>query len=141
MFHKSTAVRLLLVVWLSGCVAYAYAGSSEVTSAAAQCTIDLDFDGQVDTVVLIENQEVYELVALLKRDAGYQAFVLSTARQRLELSCVRGASVTGTAAGPGRRTGTVYNTGGSYVVFAQPEGAAAAYFWRRTAFVEVWIAD
>lgn len=103
------------------------------------CWIDLDRDGSKDIAIFVPEDGGGKLIALLARGARYEGMLLMTGAPGMVLACKLGEQVTETTAI--RLEGKRYETGGTYVSFSQPEGAAYAFFWSGSGFQEVLLAD
>jgi hypothetical protein len=103
------------------------------------CQLDLNGDQIADIAELIETERGRELVMLLRTDSGYTAFTFpDTLSTDFELSCVQGELIQGNTDGGEM---VERKTTGSYLILAQPESAAFAYFWNGNTFELVWISD
>lgn len=137
----STHRLLLLVVFVGSSAADTapQAGSGVPLKYIASCEIDLDVDGEVDVVMLVETLKGRELIALMRRPSGYDAYIVSRDKPDMHLSCHFGKYI---EARTSRRVkGTVYETPGTYIKLTLPEGSAVAYFWIPGGFKEVWVSD
>ncbi len=107
----------------------------------SSCEIDLDNNNASDIALLVETVRDRELIVLMKGDKRYEAFLLTTGKKGMLLSCHFGKYVKETSAGRGKKEGKIFETLGTYVKLKQPEGATVVYFWHKNSFKEVWTAD
>ena len=105
------------------------------------CEIDLNNDNKPDIVLLVESAKGWELIVLMNIENGYKAYVLSTGKEGMYLSCHFGKEIRETSAGKGKREGKIYKTNGTYIKLTQPELSSVVYFWKDNAFQEVWTSD
>ena len=120
-----------------------YKGIAAKTKISPMCKIDLNGDKTDDFVFLVYKWKVF---VLLTKDKKYNLQWVDNMSRLSEwgfLSCHKGKYVTETTAGPGKRTvgRKVKIPEGFYFIIGQPEGAAAAYYWKDGTFKVVWIAD
>lgn len=136
--------RLAVYMLLLACtdvagVGIANADEKEASNTSQACWLDLDRDGTNDIAVFVPGEGSGKLIALLARGDAYEGRVLMSGPAGMILACRLGDTVTETTAA--RLEGKRYETGGTYVTFTQPEGAAYAYFWSGSKFQEVLLAD
>jgi hypothetical protein len=103
------------------------------------CEIDLNADGNPDSVLLINTSKGNKLIVVIGSDT--KAYHLANVKLRPYLSCHYGKQLKETDAGPGIGKGKIYQTNGAYLKLCQPEGACAAYFWLDGKFKEIWLSD
>lgn len=106
------------------------------------CQLDLDSNKLTDLVFLAETVNGRELIILLNSKKGYKAYNIKAGEYML-LACRTGKTVAESAVfndneNSKRKT---FKTKGAFLELYQPEGAAAAYFWSKNKFKEVWTAD
>ena len=133
-------IRALLLV---SCVtAPADAADPQVAAEPAMaCEADLDGDGHLDAVVMLGSGKQSKVIALRRQEWGYKAYLVTSGKEGMRLSCGLGTILVETRA---RGTGTspiMRRTRGAYILLKQPEGAAVAYYWDGARFAEVWVAD
>ena len=107
----------------------------------SSCNLDLNNDGSDDIALLVETDSGRELIILVRKPEGFDAFLISNVAQYEYLSCYYGDSLQETSVGKGNKKGRVFKTPGAYVELAHPEGPSRAYFWNGKDFTEVQIAD
>jgi len=96
--------------------------------------IDLDSNGEYDTIVLIERSDGQELIVLMKKENKYIAHILAKGL-RNELLATRWGNKEIIKS----ISGTEYCINGPYIMLKHPEGPAVIYFWDERIFQEVWI--
>ena len=105
----------------------------------SSCEIDLNGDDVLDIAILVETVRGQELIVLLQTEKGYDSYLLSDDKPGMFLSCHFGETVAETKAGNG--AGRTFETPGTFIELAQPEGASVAYYWNSSGFSEVWTSD
>ncbi|NDY42609.1 hypothetical protein G3N55_07100 [Dissulfurirhabdus thermomarina] len=106
------------------------------------CEIDLNADGNLDLALLLNTAEGYELVVMMRMGENIKSYVVTSANSKTFLTCHYGKELKATIAGKGKREhGETYQVNGAYLMLTQPESSAAAYFWSKDKFKEVWISD
>ena len=120
-----------------------YKGIASKTKISPMCKIDLNGDKADDFVFLAYGWKAFVLLTKGKKYNLHWVDDMSRLSEWGFLSCHKGNYVTETTAGPGKRTvGRKFKIPeGFYFIIGQPEGAAAAYYWKDGAFKVVWIAD
>ena len=88
---------------------------AETIKYISSCELDLDNDNNTDLVLLIDTIRGRELIALIKIENGYKAYLISK--------------------------GKVYEINGAYIKLSVPESSSVVYFWTDSGFKEVWISD
>jgi hypothetical protein len=141
---RRCVIVLLLMLFIWSCYntsAFSQTGSGGPLKYIASCELDLNVDGEPDVVLLVETLKGRELIALLRSEKGYKAFLLSKEVQYVHLSCRFGKSIKETSAGKGEKRGRIFKTPGTYIQLGHPEGPSFAYFWNGRGFQEVWTSD
>lgn len=116
-------------------------GSGMPLKYISSCEIDFNNDNESDIVLLIETIRGRELIALMKTASGYNAYVITKGKPNMHLSCHFGKFIKETSAGKGKGEEKIYETNGTYIQLAHPEGPSVAYFWDGSKFKEVWTSD
>lgn len=134
-------VKTLFVVGtvLFGLSAWGFTGDGMPLKFISSCEIDLNGDSKADKAILIEGLAGRELIALIAKKNGYEAFVVSSGKPHMYLNCKMGAEVKETEAGGGK--GKVHKTPGAFLELIKPESSSVAFIWQDKAFKEVWTAD
>lgn len=106
------------------------------------CFLDLDGDGTRDLAMLLETNRGRDLLVLMARGDGYEAYVVRSDVGNLLLTCHWGESVTESpvVAEEGREPQT-YEINGTYLRLTLPESSSAVYFWRDGGFIEAVTSD
>ena len=121
--------------------AFAQTGTGAPLKYISSCEIDLNNDNEPDIVLLVETIKGQELIILMRKAGGYNAFIVSKVTPGMVLSCHFGKNVCETKAGKGNRKGKVYKTPGTYIKLSQPESSSVVYFWNNNTFQKVWTSD
>ena len=117
---------------------FAESGSGTPLKYISSCEIDLNNDDEVDITLLVETVRGRELIALIKIENGYKAYLLSKGKEDMQLSCHFGREIKETSTGKGKRKGKVYEINGAYIKLTLPESSSVVYFWTDSGFKEVW---
>lgn len=118
---------------------WGFSGDGMPFKYISSCELDLNGDQKADKALLIEGLNGRELLALLSKAKGYDTHVVVTGKENMFLTCKIGNEVKETIAGGGK--GRVYKTPGAYLELIKPESSAAAFFWSKGSFQEVWTTD
>jgi hypothetical protein len=136
------AVTLMGYAWFLTLSQLAAAEVRDVSGRA--CELDIDGNGYPDLFVLIDLDSKYRFIALLQHGLTYRrAYIEEFGRNgpRLSLSCHTNTELETTSAGEGKPARKKVSTPGGYVELAQPEGAAAAFYFQDNGLRKVWISD
>jgi hypothetical protein len=139
MWKYSSVSWVIVAFCCLACPAVAEMGSGMPLKYISSCELDLNNDEQADIALLLETTKGRELIVLLAKSNGYEAYLLMRGNDNMHLSCHFGKSVKETCAAGG--TGRVYETPGTYIQLTQPEGSSVAFFWERDSFRKVWTSD
>ena len=129
----------LIFVSLFSLAARSFTGDGMPFKYISSCEIDLNGDNKADKALLIEGLNGRELLALIAKAKGYDAFLVSTGKENMFLNCKFGSEVKETNLGSGK--GKTYKTPGAYIELIKPESSAVAYIWFKGSFQEVWTSD
>lgn len=128
-------VLCLIALSINTCDAY-----ESLLKSNVNCQTDLNNDGKNDIVLFIEKSpRDWDLVALLKTNDGYNAYVLLSTDSPLNLSCQNEKYIQETTTGD--REGKLVKTNGAYVKLIQPESSSVGYYWDGKKFQGVQISD
>lgn len=116
-------------------------GSGLPIKYISSCEMDFNKDNEADIALWVETVRGRELIVLIKTKSGYDAFLVSTLRGNLSLSCHFGKFINETSSGKGKKDVKVYETPGTYIQLSEPEGSSIVYFWNGNGFTEVWTSD
>jgi len=117
-------------------------GSGTPLKYISSCEIDLDNNGEADVAMLVETVRGRELIVLLKKEKGYDSYLVSSDNPAMYLSCSYGNSVSETVAGEGHDSvRQVFETPGAYLELYQYECCSVAYFWNGSGFTKVVTSD
>lgn len=104
-----------------------------------KCELDLTNDSKPDLATVVKTQLGQQLIVFVAGKDSYEPIPVTSKVDGMTLSCVRGDSLSET------RTGNTMSrnvkTNGAYILLAQPEGAAVAYYWNNRKFSEIWTRD
>lgn len=134
-------IFILIIIGSYTTDAISLTGSGSPLTYISSCQLDFDDDDEPDIALLVETLRNPELIALIKTDKGYDAYVLSKVASNMRLSCHFGKFIKETSAGKGEKERRTHKTPGTYIKLAHPEGSSAAYFWNGSGFTEVWTSD
>lgn len=129
----------LIVLIILNAKAWSFTGDGMPFKYISSCEIDLNGDSQADKALLIEGISGRELIALIANKKGYDAFIVSTGKEHMFLSCKFGAEVKETAAGGG--IGRIVKAPGAFLELVKPESSSVAFVWSNGSFKEVWTSD
>ncbi len=115
-------------------------GSGKPIAFVAGCDVDLDKDGDSDSVLFINSERGYELIAIMRLKEGMKTYLLNRSSSRRHLKCQYGFRIKETDA-DGKRPGKVYEIDREFVTLLQPESSEVAYFWQDGEFKEVWLSN
>ena len=107
----------------------------------SSCELDFNNDGSEDIALLVETAKGRELIILMRKPEGFNAFLISNVGQYEYLSCYYGDSLQETAVGKKGKKRAVFKTSGTYLSLAHPEGPSRDYFWNGNGFTEVSTSD
>ena len=130
---------LLSCLVLFSVPAQSYTGDGMPFKYISSCEIDINGDGKSDKALLLEGLNGRELIALIAKQKGYDAFVVSTGRENVFLSCRTGTEVKETVAASGK--GKIFKAPGAYLELVKPESSSVAFIWNKNMFQEVWTSD
>ncbi len=138
---KSQIIGFVIAIIFVGLDSYSYAetGTGMSLKYISSCELDFNNDDKPDIAILLETNRDWELIVLLNVAKGYKAFLVSTGKPNMYLSCHFGKIVKETLAG--KEKGRTYKTNGTYLQLTQPEGSSVVYFWDGNRFKEVWTSD
>ena len=116
-------------------------GSGKPIAFVAGCDVDLDKDGDYDSVLYINSERGYELIAIMCLKEGTKSYVLNKSNSLRHLKCQYGFRIKETDAGNGKKRGKVYEIDREFVTLLKPESSEVAYFWQDGEFREIWLSD
>ncbi len=148
-FHKikiSGGISLVLICIVISFLLFpamikAASGNGMPIKYISSCEIDLNRDDKPDIALLIETKRGHEVIVLMRNTSGYKAYVLSTGKQDMYLSCHFGKEIRETVTGRGKNMVKTHKTNGTYLLVTYPESSSVAYYWKKNGFIDVWISD
>lgn len=136
------SILAFLIISLTGFQkVYAYSGNGSPLKFISSCEIDLNADFKGDIVFLAETLYGYEVIALIRNNDFFKAYILEKNAKNMLLSCHFGKEIAGTNTGKGVQSKKKYKINGAYVKLEYLEGAATVFFWDKDKFKKVWVAD
>ena len=131
-----------LFISINICPAFAqHFGSGKPIVFVSGCDVDLDKDGDYDSVLFINSERGYELIAIMRLEEGTKSYVLNRSDSLRYLKCQYGFRIKETNTGNGKKQGKVYEIDREFVSLLKPESSEVAYFWQDGEFKEVWLSD
>ena len=118
-----------------------HSGSGKPIVFLGGCDVDLDKDGDDDSVLYINSERGYEPIAIMRLKKGMKTYLLNRSNSRRHLKCQHGIRIKETDAGKGKDRGKVHEIDREFVTLLQPESSEVAYFWQDGEFKEVWLSD
>lgn len=141
---RVTGVFLFALLIAGSCYQNAFSeaqgkGTGAPLRYLSSCEIDLNGDDETDIAFLVETIRGRELIMLLHRPNGYEAFMFKAIGERAQLECRFGKTVRETEASP--HSGKEHKTPGAYIEIIYPEASSVAYVWTNGKFSEIWTSD
>jgi len=115
-------------------------GSGKPIAFVGGCDVDLDKDGDDDSVLYINSERGYELIAIMRLKEGMKTYLLNRSNSLRHLKCQYGFRIKETDTDR-KKQGKVYEIDREFVALLQPESSEVAYFWQDGEFKEVWLSD
>jgi hypothetical protein len=115
-------------------------GSGRPIAFVCGCDVDLNKDGNYDSVLYISSERGYELIGIMRLKEGMKTYLLNRSSSLKHLKCQYGFRIKETDADR-KNKGKVYEIKREFVSLLQPESSGVAYFWQDGEFNEVWLSD
>ena len=139
--------KILILLCFAMCIlvifstSFTEAGRGMPVKYLSSCELDFNNDDKPDIALLIETIMGREVIVLMRNTDGYKAYVLTTGKQDMYISCHFGKEIKETMAGKGEKKVKIHKTNGTYLQVIYPESSSVVYFWKDNKFKAVWTSD